>query len=373
MRIKLLLVELSIMYLATFSMSCPAQKNPPAGNIVQGMNLVNPHRGSIEYQNQLIAQLRENNIHVVRCWIRPDPKDIDFAKRLYAAGIKIDVLLSPEYPPNTPVRPAPSTPMNNMWSLPKLADASPDLSKKSFESVLGQLDANGIQVVGFEFLNEINGAGFNGDFPAPGQGKTFDLQDLSSDPEAEQVAKGFLQYLKILAVLKDVRDRSRVNSHAPIILAGLAAVNGPGLHPNNKADAVSINATIQFMRQHGSDDLVDVYGVHIYPKAASPSAMKLDIETNEVAECGKPKPCWITEWGFDNDDLSCPVNDDARAALVQSVMDDYEELVKQGKVTGELYFSWDTDPSSKEPRMRTIYRCGQLLKSGREALEPLSR
>ena len=59
-------------------------------------------------------------------------------------------------------------------------------------------------------------------FLRPARGETFDLEDLSRDPEAEQVAKGFLQYLKILAVLKEVRDRSRVNSHAPIVLAGLA-------------------------------------------------------------------------------------------------------------------------------------------------------
>ena len=369
MRAKLLT---GILCLLAFAMNCPAQGNGAAGNIVQGMSLVHPDRGSVEYQDELIAQLRENNIHVVRCWISPNPKDIDFAKRLYAAGIKIDVLLHPAYPPNTPVRPAPPTPMNNMWSLPRLADASPEFSKKAFESVLGQLDANGIQVVGFELLNEINGAGFNGDFPAPGQGRTFDLEDLSRDPEAEQVAKGFLQYLKILAVLKEVRDRSRVNSHAPIVLAGLAPVNGPAFHPKNRADAVSINATIQFMKQHGSDDLVDIYGVHIYPKPALPAAMKSDIETNNVAECGKPKPCWVTEWGFENDDFSCPVNDDARAALVQSVMDDFRELVKQGKVTGEIYFSWGTDPITKEPRKWTVYRCGQLTKSGRETMEPLS-
>ena len=370
MRAKLLMIILSF---AAFAMNCPAQQNGSAGNFVQGMNLVNPHRGSVEYQDKLIAQLRENNIHVVRCWIRPDPKDIYFAKRLYAAGIKLDLLLDAAYPPNTPVRPAQLTLYPGIWALPKLSDASPELSKKAFETVLGQLDANGIQVAGFELDNEINGAGFNGEFPVPGEGRTFDLQDLSRDPEAEQVAKGFLQYLKILAVLKEVRDRSSVNSHAPIILAGLSPVNGPAFHPSYKVDGVSINATIQFMRQHGSDDLVDAYGVHFYPHGDSPAEIKPPLENDVVAECKKQKPCWITEWGFQNNDLSCPVNEDARAALVRDVMNAFRPLVKQGKVTGVLYFSWDTEPSEKAPWSWSIYRCGQLTKSGKEAMEPLSR
>ena len=184
------------------------------------------------------------------------------------------MILTPEYPPNTPVRAAQPTLYPDMYALPKLSDASPELSKKAFESFLGQLDANGIKVAGFELFNEINWTAFNGDFPLPGEGKTFDLQDLSRDPEAEQVAKGFLQYLKVLAALKEVRDRSSVNSHAPIVLAGLANLNGSALPPNAREDAVSINATIQFMRQHGSDDLVDVYGVHFYPQADSPAEIQ---------------------------------------------------------------------------------------------------
>ena len=100
--------------------------------------------------------------------------------------------------------------------------------------------------------------------------------------------------------------------------------------------------------------------------------MKSDIETNNVAECGKPKPCWVTEWGFENDDFSCPVNDDARAALVQSVMDDFRELVKQGKVTGETLLFVGYRPDHERARKWTVYRCGQLTKSGKEAMEPLS-
>jgi hypothetical protein len=66
--------------------------------------------------------------------------------------------------------------------------------------------------------------------------------------------------------------------------------------------------------------------------------------------------------------MSCPVNDDKRAALVREAMDAYRPLVRQGKVTGVLYFSWDSEPAA-----RTIYRCGQLTKAGIIAMQPLDQ
>jgi hypothetical protein len=57
----------------------------------------------------------------------------------------------------------------------------------------------------------------------PGEGKQFGLNDLYHDPEAEQIAKGYLQYLKVLAVLKDIRDHSKLNQHTLILAAGFGA------------------------------------------------------------------------------------------------------------------------------------------------------
>jgi sugar phosphate isomerase/epimerase len=75
------------------------------------------------------------------------------------------------------------------------------------------LSLKGVVLAGVELGNEINWTDFNGDFPIPGQGKSFTFDDLSRDPEARQVAQGFLQYLKVLAVLKEVRDHSKLNQH----------------------------------------------------------------------------------------------------------------------------------------------------------------
>jgi hypothetical protein len=92
-----------------------------------------------------------------------------------------------------------------------------------------------------ELGNEINWAAFNAEFPLPGEGKILSLADLSHDPEGRQIAKGFLQYLKILAVLKEVRDHSRLNRNTPIITAGMVdAKDGDKLYSNKKEDMVRL-------------------------------------------------------------------------------------------------------------------------------------
>jgi len=58
-------------------------------------------------------------------------------------------------------------------------------------------------------------AAFNPEFPLPGEGKQFGLDDIYHDPEAQQIAKGYLQYLKVLAVLKDIRDHSNSTNTPP--------------------------------------------------------------------------------------------------------------------------------------------------------------
>jgi hypothetical protein len=114
---------------------------------------------------------------------------------------------------------------------------------------LAKLEEKGIVLAGIEVSNEINWAGFNADFPLPGQGRIFGPSDLTNDPEAQQIAKGLLLYVKSLEALKDVRDHLKLNQHTPIISAGLADLETP-THKLTwiKADAVSPDATLDFLR-----------------------------------------------------------------------------------------------------------------------------
>ena len=349
----------------------PAQKP----EFVVGVNVVNPMRAKVPQQDALIEQLKAGHVRVIRCPLTADDKDIEFVKRVYAQGIKIEFQLSPRYPPNAPSRAYQPEEFPEMWGGHPLSFADPELSRVYFQSLLDKLDENGIVLVGLELGNEINWTAFNPEFPLPGKGMNFGLEDLYRDPEAKQVAKGYLQYLKILAVLKDVRDHSKLNQRTPIILAGLADSGEEGPRPKSKTDSVSINATIQFLRANGLDKLVDAYGIHTYPWEKNPERREMHLDKYVVTECrasnsGAGKPCWITEWGIANKDTSCPLDDSARAALVKEMMGDFRALEKQGRLIGLMYFAWDSDPWSKKVDAKSIYRCGALTEAGRIALTP---
>ena len=342
---------------------------------VSGMNVVNPMRAALADQDALIAQLKAANVQVIRVWLTPDDKDIDFAKRVSAQGIKIELGLSPQFPANTPTRPYQPKEFPDMWSGHPLSSADPELSRAYFQSMIDKLEANGIVLAGLELGNEINWAPFNAEFPLPGEGKNFGINDLYRDPEGKQIAAGFLQYVKIMAALKDVRDHSKLNQHTPLISAGLADDGPEGPWPGARSDGVSINATLWFLRANGLDKLVDYYGIHTYPWDKTAAGRKSRLEKYAVGECQPPgsssgKPCWITEWGIANKDLSCPLDDTARAAVVADVVNDFRELAKQERLAGAMYFAWNSDPWAKQPNADSVYRCGALTEGGKQALKP---
>lgn len=136
--------------------------------------------------------------------------------------------------------------------------------------MLAKLEAKGIVLEAFEPGNEINWAGFNADFSLPGEGKVLGMNDLMHDPEGKRVAHGFLEYLRLLSALKDIRDHSKLNQHTPIITAGLADLGGSDWTHKRRADAVDISVTLDFMRANGLDKLVDGYGLHSYPPSSEP-------------------------------------------------------------------------------------------------------
>jgi len=354
----------------------PQSVNPrPPATLVVGVNLVNPLRASVADQNATIAQLKAADVRLIRAPLTPDDKSIDLVKRVYAQGIKIELQISPQFPPDAPTRPYQPKEFPEMWGGHPLSYADPELSRAYFQSLFTKLEQNHIVLAGVELGNEINWSAFNPEFPLPGKGANFGLDDLYHDPEAKQIAKGYLQYLKILAVLKDVRDHAQLNRHTPIILAGLADDGAEGAHPKSKLDSVSINATIQFLRANGLDKLVDFYGIHTYPWESTPARRETHLEKYALGECDPAnsaagKLCWITEWGIGNKDMSCPLDDTARAAMVREIMSDFRQFAAQRRLYGAMYFAWDKDPWAKSVATLSIYRCGALTAGGKLALSP---
>lgn len=78
----------------------------------------------------------------------------------------------------------------------------------------------------------------------PSRSREFNLDNLSHDPEVEQVARGYMQYLKLLEVIKDVRSRSKLNQHAAIVSAGLVFNEAPGAQAGILWDIVAEDAQL---------------------------------------------------------------------------------------------------------------------------------
>ena len=345
-----------------------------AQNIVRGVNFVHPLQFSAADQNADLAHLKSAGVHIIRFGIEEDlDKNVDFMKRAYTQNIATVLILHGKYAPNAPVRPYRAKEFPGMWAGPPFSYLDSDLSRQYFQQVMDKLDANGIVLAGLELENEINMAGNNPDFRLPGEGKVLSLNDLYHDPEGQQVAKGYLQYLKELTALKQVRDHSKLNEHTPLLPTSLVDIvqEGPWPTPKNY-DGVSVGATIGFFRANGLDKLVDAYNLHTYPWADGPGEKASAIHRlrrlqgliNPVCTPGG-KPCWITEWGFTNNSKACPSDEKARSLLVQEMMGDFRQLAQEKRITGLLYYSWIGDQPFD------LYRCGALTESGRFAITPM--
>lgn len=333
---------------------------------------------SVEQQNTILADLHVAGVHFIRTGITPDDKGVDFARRAQAQGIRILWLVQLQYRPGAPSRPWPNA--FNVWGGPPLSAADPDQFRKYFEPLLAKLDAADVTLAGFELGNEINSPMFNADFSMPAESpshsKEFNLSDLSHDPGAQHVANGYLQYLKLLAVIKDVRSRSKDNQHAAIVSAGLVFDEAPEAPRTARLDAVGAFATLDFMRAHGLDDLVDAYGVHTYPWTNNPgnpaaaAGRRERLQKYVLAECRAEgsvggKPCWITEWGIPNLDASCPSHEANQITLVKETRTNFLPYIADKRVSGVFYYAW---LDSREGF--AIYRCGNLTETGRLALAP---
>jgi hypothetical protein len=359
-----------------------------ADEVVVGVNVpcLNNPDGKASRVDQEIAtlkDLRASGVRVIRTGIAPDQPGIDYAKRIYDAGLKLHWEFGLQYAPGAKQRPWQPDKFPNVWAQYPLSQADPERFRASFQPRLDQLEKMGIQLAAFELTAEINMTPFNGDFPLPGKGTIFGLNDLHHDPEGQQIAKGYLQYLKVLAVLKDIRDHSKLNRHTPIISAGLGSYEFPeGPNPNpakpgTQTDIVSINATLKFMRANGLDKLADAYGIHVYPwdngpgQPAAADGRRTRLAKYDLTECkpaGSPdgKPCWITEWGFKSRNKSCPADESGRTALVREMKDAFRPYVQQRKVQALTWYAW-IDPVENFG----VFRCGGLTTAGKLALSPM--
>ena len=84
--------------------------------------------------------------------------------------------------------------------------------------------------------------------------------------------------------------------------------------------------------------------------------------------CTSAKPCWLTEWGFDNRDKSCPADEGTRSKVVETMRGALKQFASQKRLSAALYYSWSGHAGEVGS---TIFRCGVLTEAGRLALSPL--
>ena len=342
-----------------------------ASNVVVGVNVVGVDQLSEAQQDALIEQLRRDGVTTIRTSFGPTFQH--FITRAYQSGIEAVVILYPMQGSTGTPRPADPA-LGLTWRQQALSDASPESFKEWLVPQLAALEAAGVRLKALELGNEINSPHFNGDFlPAQATGRLLGLSDLNNakDPEGHAIATGYLKYLQVMAVLKEVRDHSRLNQKTPLLSAGLASSGQAGKRPGWKLDGVSASDTLAFWRQNGLDGLVDGYRMHAYtaPDPNRTVSVLMDaLNKDSFALCTSRKPCWLTEWGFDNRSTSCPVDETIRMKLIETMRGALQQLTAQGRLAGSLYYSWAGHPGEVGS---TLFRCGALTDAGKLALKPM--
>ena len=344
----------------------------PAAGIVMGVNVPGVQDMTEAQQDALIGQLQQYGVKTVRTGIAEN--FTRFIIRAYERGIGSLVIIYPTQASTSGQMRPPDKSLGLQWAERPITAADPVKFKSWLASRIETLEAAGVHLTAFELGNEINGPFFNGDFlPAQASGRVLGISDLNNpnDPEGRAIADSYRAYLQILKVLKDLHDQSKLNQATPVLSAGLADGGLPGKKPGQRLDGVSIPATLAFLRQNGLDKLVDGYGVHVYPSGdphRPVSAFIDDLNKDAFALCTSSKPAWLTEWGFNNKDNSCPLDDSTRVKLIETMRNALQHFAEQGRLAASIYYSWGGHPGETGS---TIFRCGALTEAGKLALKPM--
>jgi hypothetical protein len=330
-----------------------------AQSAVVGVNLtIEPYYLTPAQQEEILGHMQDAGVKVIRSGITGDDKGYSFAQRVYAHGIKIEWLVCV------------CSPTGHLT----LSEADPATFRAYFQSRLSALESKGIVLAGLELGNEINWTNHDLGDQKSGTGRILGNDELINDPKGQQVAKGYLQYIKALAVMKDIRDHSSLNGHTPIISAGLSPWDppSPAGSTGSNQDAVSLKATLQFLRANGMDQYLDGYGIHWYPQGTWSPAARRSFLQQLLSVCRADKPCWMTEWGIPvSSGSSCPVVDAKRTAIFSELRDDFKPYARQGLLAGLFLYEWEGDIRKQQQSPYGAYICGSLTLSGRQALEPL--
>jgi hypothetical protein len=354
-----------------------------AANVIVGVNVVGVENLSETQQDALVELLQKEGVRTVRTGL--GDKFTHFITSAFQHGIGAVVIVSPMAGSAAASQHARrADPPLTTWAVGRLSDADPEGIKQWLAPQLATLQRNGVKLTALEIGNELNSPSYNGDFDVPGNGRVLGFDDLengwkawyykepNTDAEASNIAKGFYVYVSILGAAKAVMGEvSPLNRATPVLSSG-AVYNTdlprPPKKPPATGTAYGVPAAdfIHFLREHGLDDRVDGYGIHIYYSTPS----NIDSALSICDGAGR-KPCWLTEWGgFPTKGTVCPLghgpsDDVAHFDLVSKVRETLRPFVIRGRLASAMYYSWNSGGAIYIPA------CNGVTRSGRFAISPL--
>jgi hypothetical protein len=217
-----------------------------ATNVIVGVNVVGVDVASDAHQDDLIQQFQQNGVTTVRTFLGGHgDRYTSFVIKAFQHGIRCVVVADP-FAGSTKKHALPAdAAAGRPWGLPALSDADPEGFRQYFVAELAKLEAAGVKITAFELGNELNTPTFNADFrPEQASHRILGVADLNNakDVEGSTVAAGYLAYLKVMEVLKDLRDHSKLNQQTPI-LSGMSADWGMPQHwgPGSRLPDASVS------------------------------------------------------------------------------------------------------------------------------------
>ncbi|HEV7310781.1 MAG TPA: glycoside hydrolase [Ensifer sp.] len=252
-----------------------------------------------------------------------------------------------------------------IWDINRLSDLDLDLYRNGLGEALGRIDALGIALDAVEPGNEINLAGYNGDLAVYQKAGRTTPRRLDELADRAAFEKGLDKYVDALKITRDLLKASDHSPGAAIVSAGLSDM-GPREADRQGMERLDPGEVIGLLKARGMDDLVDAYGIHIYPARKDPAAIK-PVVTKLLDFCqpaNTGRPCWVTEWGIANSARACPVDDRERERAMVAMRTIFADLAQAKRLDAAFYYDWDTQQSYR------LWRCGALSPAGTTAIAP---
>ena len=340
-----------------------------AGGLLTGVNVVNPQRRDAAVQQRTLDELTRAGVRTIRVPLSvPYPASVDFARRASARGLAVVLAIMTANPRAARPGVVPRDGHGATWAMLPLSGLAPRPFLDDLGEAFAELERNRVNIAAFEFGNEINWTPFNGDFPLPGRGRVLSLDELQSTGEGGAIAAGYDVYLELLRGVRRRLDRSPVYRRTPLISAGLSDPGPSGPRRGRTMDAVSVEATLQYLKARGLDRLVQGYGVHFYPRTDAGEA-NADARLDAVLDLCSPaadsaaKPCWLTEWGLRADPGDCG-DAGPRPRLAAALIEGFKRYAAAGRLRAAIYYAWGEGAGRF-----AVFRCGRLSPTGRAVLD----